>query len=300
MEKKLTIGIVTMNREEQLAKALQSCLITALPDETEFVVIDNASSDNTEKVVEELLANSGYKYYYEKLQENIGCGRGRNYAFSKAHGQYYYSLDDDAVIDKGCKDFFTRAIEILDKNTEIVTLTTQIYDTAWKSNRLDETSAKLSSDLYECKMFCGGSHFLRRSFFTSEPYFSNNYGYEEIPSSLYVADAGLQNVFCSSIRIIHMPRINKWNHSDEKNHTLLINECVLQYAIKKSVYPKIILPILYMAYLARCNRYLKQIPDWRKRANDLYKQTEDSTKMLRRIQLKTVASLYKKFGNEIF
>lgn len=106
MGKKLTIGIVTMNREEQLAEALYSCLRTDLPNETEFVVIDNASTDNTEKIVKEILTNSGYEYYYEKLPENIGCGRGRNYAFSKSCGSYYYSLDDDAVIDEHCKDFF--------------------------------------------------------------------------------------------------------------------------------------------------------------------------------------------------
>ena len=44
------------------------------------------------------------------------------------------------------------ALDILDKNTDIVTLTTQIYDTAWKRNRLDRTSVKLEDDLYECKM----------------------------------------------------------------------------------------------------------------------------------------------------
>ena len=64
MGKKLTIGIVTMNREEQLEEALYSCLRTNLPNKTEFVVIDNASTDNTEKVVKEILTNSGYEYYY--------------------------------------------------------------------------------------------------------------------------------------------------------------------------------------------------------------------------------------------
>lgn len=111
-----------------------------MPNEIEFVVIDNASIDNTEKVVKKILSNSGYECYYEKLPENIGCGRGRNYAFSKSRRLYYYSLDDDAIIDEHCKNFFIYALDILDKNTNIVTLTTQIYDTAWKSNRLDRTS----------------------------------------------------------------------------------------------------------------------------------------------------------------
>lgn len=300
MGKKLTIGIVTMNREEQLAEALYSCLRTDLPNETEFVVIDNASTDNTEKIVKEILTNSGYEYYYEKLPENIGCGRGRNYAFSKSCGSYYYSLDDDAVIDEHCKDFFLYALDILDKNTGIVTLTTQIYDTAWKSNRLDRTSVKLEDDLYECKMFCGGSHFLRRDFFKEAPYFSNRYGYEEIPASLYVVDAGCKNVFCSAIRIIHNPKVNKWNCSDEKNHTLFINECVLQYVIKSAIYPKMVKPILYMAYKARCWRHLKHVPNWKQRTNDLLSQTKDNAKSLQRIRLRTVIELYKKFGNAIF
>lgn len=300
MGKKLTIGIVTMNREEQLAEALYSCLRTDLPDETEFVVIDNASTDNTEKVVKEILESSGYAYYYEKLTENIGCGRGRNYAFSRSCGEYYYSLDDDAIIDEQCRDFFTYAIDVLDRNAEIVTLTTQIYDMAWKGNRLEETSVKMSDGLYECKMFCGGSHFLRRDFFKEKPYFSNKYGYEEIPPSLYVADAGRKNVFCPAIRIIHKPKVNKWDHSDERNHALLINECVLQYSIKKALYPRVVVPILYVAYKARCQRYLKQVPDRKKQVDNLLAQTENSTKELRRIKMKTITDLFCKFGNAIF
>ena len=47
-EMKLTIGLVTMNRERQVAEAIQSCLQSNLPNDTEFVVINNASTDNTE------------------------------------------------------------------------------------------------------------------------------------------------------------------------------------------------------------------------------------------------------------
>ncbi len=300
MKPKLTIGLVTMNRAEQLAEALRSCLNASLPNETEFVVIDNASVDNTEQIVKEILSNSGYAYYYEKLSENIGCGRGRNYAYSKSSGEYYYSLDDDAVIDEPCRDFFAYAIRLLDENTEIVTLTTQIYDTAWEDNRLKETAVKLQDDLYECKTFCGGSHFLRRSFFEGAPYFSNEYGFEEIPPSLYVADAGFKNVFCSSIRVIHKPKTNKWDYRDERNQEILIKECVLQYAIKKAIYPAIVTPVLWLAYKARCRRHLKQVSDWKQRADALRKQTEHRTAKLRRIRMRTVTRLYKKFGKAAF
>ena len=96
-----------MNRAMQLKEALESCLFCNLPAETEFVIVDNASSDNTEQLVKATLGNSNFKYYYDKLSENLGVGGGRNYAFDKARGKYVYMLDDDAVIDNANPDFYT-------------------------------------------------------------------------------------------------------------------------------------------------------------------------------------------------
>lgn len=52
----------------------------------------------------------------------------------------------------------------MDDNPRIAALATQIYDEAWKANRLEINGKKLSDDIYLCKMFCEGSHFLRRNF----------------------------------------------------------------------------------------------------------------------------------------
>ena len=178
MQPVLSICVVTMNRANQLREALESCLACELPEKTEFVVIDNASADHTQEVVHEVLSNSGYAFYYEKMSENLGCGGGRNYAYTIAHGKYIYVLDDDAVIPHDNSDFFKRAIDLLDNNEKIVSLTTQIYDTAWGCNRLEENGVEYKDGMYFCKMFCGGSHFIRTSFFTAPPYMSNIYGYE--------------------------------------------------------------------------------------------------------------------------
>ena len=78
---KLTIAIITMNRSEQLKMALQSCLNCDLPKDTQFVIIDNASTDNTESSVRELFEFNCYEYIYHKNQENVGAGKGRNIAF---------------------------------------------------------------------------------------------------------------------------------------------------------------------------------------------------------------------------
>ena len=125
---KLTIGLVTMNRERQVAEAIQSCLQSNLPNETEFVVVNNASTDNTETVVKSILDLSGYPYVYYKTESNIGAGGGRTLYFEKSTGEYIYGMDDDAVVDfENNPDFFVKAIEILDGHQNIATLATQIY-----------------------------------------------------------------------------------------------------------------------------------------------------------------------------
>lgn len=48
---KLSICVITMNRREQLVEALASCLLCKIPKDTQFVVVDNGSTDNTENDV---------------------------------------------------------------------------------------------------------------------------------------------------------------------------------------------------------------------------------------------------------
>lgn len=298
---KLSICVITMNRANQLKEALESCLACELPQETEFIIIDNASTDDTEKTVYNTLNNKGYNYYYEKLPKNLGVGGGRNYAYDKACGEYVYMLDDDAVIDaEKISNFFIKAVDIMESNPTIVTLTTQIYDTAWQKNRIEKLGSKLSEGLYRCYMFCGGSHFLRKSFFTISPYLPNKYGYEEIPPSLRAINAGKVNVFCPELRIIHKPAVDKWDYNDSKNHELLVKGIALPYAIKKMMYPSLVLPILKLANVMRMNKYLKNISDYRKKVNDVVNVFCDEYPINERIKFSTAFQIVKDFGLSAF
>lgn len=296
----LTISVITMNRALQLKEAIESCLACNLPENTEFVIIDNASTDNTKDAVYEILENSGYKFYYEKLSENLGVGGGRNYAFGKANGKYIYLMDDDAVISEDNKDFFIKAVEFFEQHSDIVTLTTQIYDTAWKANRLDDGKSQVYDGLYPCKMFCGGSHFLRKDFFKSSPYLNNKYGYEEIPPSLYAADAGKENVFCPDLLIVHKPAVDKWDKSAKENIRISIIDCATPYALKKMIYPRVFGVFLRIAYSKRCNLYLGEHEGAKKQADDLVKNIIKEYRGLKKIKIKTVLREYKKFGISVF
>ena len=298
---KLSICVITMNRSTQLKEALSSCLKCQLPKNSQFIVIDNASTDDTEVSIKNLLNNCNYDYYYEKLPVNLGVGGGRNYAFEKASGEYVYMLDDDAVIDyENTPDFFIRAIEILDKNPTVVTMTTQIYDTAWEKNRVENNGPKISNELYKCLMFCGGSHFLRRSFYVTAPYLSNKYGYEELPPSLKASNEGKINAFCPELAIIHKPMLNKWDWNDERNHELLIKGIALPYAIKKTMYPKIATPLLNLAKRRRIKLYMKQINNAKRRVNDAATAFCKEYPIDMKIKVSTLIRLFKDFGLSTF
>ena len=301
MKYKLSICVITMNRAQQLKEALESCLACRLPAETEFVVIDNASSDRTEQVVQEVLGHCGYDSFYEKLSENLGVGGGRNYACSKAHGRYVYMMDDDAVIEGGENgDFFLKALDILESNENIMTLTTQIYDTALERNRLQRRGPEIADGVSQCKMFCGGSHFLRMAFFENGPYLQNKYGYEEIPPSLRVMDAGKINAFAQDLLVIHKPVINKWDWSNQDNGRLLIKECAIPYAIRKKMYPAVFRPVLWLAVFVRTQKYLKAIPDWKVHFQNEIKKVYEDNQKLERIKVATVLKMARIFGLSIF
>ncbi|MBE7036487.1 MAG: glycosyltransferase family 2 protein [Ruminococcaceae bacterium] len=295
----LSICVITMNRALQLQEALLSCLACKLPEKTEFVIVDNASTDNTEQIVHETLNDCGYPFYYEKLAENKGVGGGRNYAFNKCSGQYVYVLDDDAVIDEKNPEFFNQAVDILEKHPEVVTLTTQIYDTAWKKNRVSADGREIYPYIYLKEMFCGGSHFLKKSFFGSDPYLGNRYGYEEIIPSMRVADAGYINICVPDLLVIHKPAVDKWDYTKNENEEILIMAFANPYAIKKMLYPKVFMPILFLCYTLRKAKYIKS-KECRKKADALCKEITKEYPIEQKIKFMTVMKQVKEFGISVF
>lgn len=297
---KLTIAVITMNRPVQLQQALKSCIESNLPEKTQFVIIDNGNSEETKGIIDEILAGYNGDVYFESMHENLGVGKGRNYAFSKASGEYVYFLDDDAYIEPNSANFFVNCVTILDSNPQIASLTTQIYDLAWKDNRVKNLGPQIGPEIYKTYMLCGGSHFLRKSFFKgTAPYYPNKYGYEEIQTSLTIADAGFINAVTTANRVIHNPKVDKWNAGKLADNTLAEGMAV-QYNLKRRFYPQLAYPFLKLALLRRCKKYIVT-----------ERQREAMTKAFstfqyegifpaQKIRLSTLMRLLKDFGLSIF
>lgn len=96
MTPQISAVICTHNRAELLARALESLCRQTLPEEDfEVLIVDNASSDDTEAVARSFCAGRAHFRYV--AEPALGLSRARNRALEEARGPYVAYLDDDAI-----------------------------------------------------------------------------------------------------------------------------------------------------------------------------------------------------------
>lgn len=107
----VSIIIPCYNQGEYLPEALES-LSNQTYNNWECIIVNDGSTDDTEKVASEWIKkDSRFKYYFK---DNSGLSDTRNFAISKAIGIYILPLDTDDKI--GC-NYLKEGVEILD-NTD--------------------------------------------------------------------------------------------------------------------------------------------------------------------------------------
>ncbi|MCX6712114.1 MAG: glycosyltransferase family 2 protein [Candidatus Vogelbacteria bacterium] len=89
---KISINIATYNRGQYIAEAVNSVLAQTFSD-WELLIVDDASTDNTEMVIAPYLKDQRIKYF--KNEKNINVCRTRNIALEKSVGKYIAVLDSD-------------------------------------------------------------------------------------------------------------------------------------------------------------------------------------------------------------
>jgi glucosyl-dolichyl phosphate glucuronosyltransferase len=94
----ISVILCTYNRARLLRSALDSLLNQSLAkSDYEVVVVDNASTDDTEAVVKLFQSKNSsvsISLWHEAVQ---GLGHARNYGYKKARGTYVAFVDDDCV-----------------------------------------------------------------------------------------------------------------------------------------------------------------------------------------------------------
>lgn len=113
----ITCVIVTYNRKQLLSKALQSIKNQKLvPDNV--IVIDNASTDNTEAFIKEKYNFDNNHWFYIRSDDNLGGSAGFSLGIAKAMdiGSQWISIsDDDAIFNT---DYFSSIKVAMKKQPE--------------------------------------------------------------------------------------------------------------------------------------------------------------------------------------
>jgi len=108
---RVTVIIPTYNREKLILKALDSVFKQTFQD-FEILIIDDASTDNTEKVIEEL---NHPKVKFLKMEKNGGQCIARNFGITQVSGEFVAFLDSD---DEWLPEKLERQVELFDKGSD--------------------------------------------------------------------------------------------------------------------------------------------------------------------------------------
>lgn len=109
----ISIIIPCYNSEATLDKTLRSVIEQEFQD-WEVLIINDGSTDDTEKVALEWVNKDNRFKYFSK--QNEGLGKTRNFGINKATGTYILPLDSDNLIER---DFIQDAINVFENNPEI-------------------------------------------------------------------------------------------------------------------------------------------------------------------------------------
>jgi len=105
----VSVALPVYNGERYVRRAIESLLAQTLSD-LELIVTDNASTDGTGRIVEEIAASDS-RVRYQRNPENIGAARNFNLGYALARGRYFkWAAHDDE-----CRPaFLERCVEALE------------------------------------------------------------------------------------------------------------------------------------------------------------------------------------------
>jgi glycosyltransferase involved in cell wall biosynthesis len=93
----VSVVISTRDRAAMLVDAVQAVLSQDVQADVEVIVCDNASTDDTEQRMRELISNAPRSLAYVRLRRDLGPAGGRNIGLSLACGVFVAFTDSDCV-----------------------------------------------------------------------------------------------------------------------------------------------------------------------------------------------------------
>ena len=120
---KVSVIIPVYNGMEFIERSIKSLLEQTLTD-FEILVVDDCSTDDTVKILERL-SNEDCRVRYFVNQNNQGQGCSRNYAISKAEGEYIAFVDSDDWMDPNALNLLYDKAQKL--NAQIINFNVRVH-----------------------------------------------------------------------------------------------------------------------------------------------------------------------------
>ena len=173
MYKLLTIIITTFQSES----TIKTCLENIDFNKYGVFVVDNNSSDNTVKIIEDQFP----KVNLIKLEQNIGYGRANNIALKKTKTPYALILNPDAIISD---DDIKKILNLLESDKKIAIASAMMYYCVLKDNEITDvtfveyclaTLKEETKEAYFTRFVSGAGMFLNMSIFRKIGFFDENF-----------------------------------------------------------------------------------------------------------------------------
>ena len=143
----ISVAIATYNGQEFIKEQLLSILNQTMPVD-EIVICDDQSSDDTVKIIQELLCDKIYLYQNEK---NLGYKLNFKKALSYCKGDYIFLCDQDDIWKP---NKVQTMIEIMQNHPEIKVLasTYDLIDDLGNEKQIDMNRKYSNKNMYKCKV----------------------------------------------------------------------------------------------------------------------------------------------------
>lgn len=108
MQPRISAIMLTYNREDLVARAIESILAQTMTD-FEYIIVDNGSSDKSGDIADEYATRDSRIQVVHIAKSNIGTGR--NVGLDHARGKYITFIDDDDTAEPDMLEFLYQLAE---------------------------------------------------------------------------------------------------------------------------------------------------------------------------------------------
>lgn len=207
----ISIVYITCNRQYELIDSINSCL-QFIHEEFELIVIDNNSTDDTEKMVRNIAFRLDIKLIYIKNDLNFGVAKSRNQGYENSNGDIVFFLDDDAVIKQETKMNIDDVASYMRKNYKYPIISNEIYNVTEKyyQHGCFDKKSNLNKE-GKVFYFIGASHFLNKKVLGNIKLYPDEfkYGGEELYLSYTIIKQGFELRYLPFFQVLHKPSMNQ-------------------------------------------------------------------------------------------